>query len=316
MKIKKNEGIPVKIHDLDTFIKNWRPIDGWMISDNNQYVLPTHHSELGNIFYSSYRKKVKASLIAIAFCLLSVILLLAFKPVENNQAFIMVFSLILLFSICDGVLSVRNIESCRQKTEFLFNFKSTSELHSPPLALLMCAMYSIQWLLEFYFGSLESLVIFVGNYYPEITFFSSWRFITGSFLHGDLQHWILNTLLAILFASTIPRTKLLKIGSILILGAAISHCTTYFYHLAYDSSFDCLLGISGGVFALLAYSIIAHLRQNAKSTAATLFGIMVLSEVSLALLTDNSSHTAHISGFLFGIIFALFNFSKPHSPSQ
>ncbi len=316
MEIKKNGGIPVKIHDLDTFIKNWRPIDGWLISDKNQYVLPTHHSAHGRIFYSSYCKKVKTNLMAIVSCLLSVILLLVFKPVENNQALIVVFSLLLLFSICDGILSVWSINSCRQKIEFLFNFKSTSELHGPPLALLMCVMYSIQWLLEVYYGSQESLIISVGNYYPEIDIFSSWRFITGAFLHGDLQHWILNTLLAILFASTIPKTKLFKTVLILILGAATSHCITYFYHLASDSSFDCLLGISGGVFALLAYSVIAHLRQNAKSTALTLFAIMVLSELSLALLTDNSSHTAHISGFLFGITIALLNYSKPHRSNQ
>ncbi|MDC8832049.1 rhomboid family intramembrane serine protease [Alteromonas gilva] len=305
MRIMQPGSSPVDIKNDAQFIKKWRPLEGWLVADGDDFVLPTHHPVFARQFYASYCRKAHRDIIVTIIFFVLILSLLVTKPVEASSMYLVVFGLLFLFAVIDKKMSTMSLHNCQQKVEFLYNTK-TAVKHMA-VALLPCfiALFAVQVWMTHYFDGYENLIVHAGNYYPNVSLISSWRFITGPLIHADSQHLIINAVLSVLFASMIPRATRRNVLSLLIAGAVVSHFSTYLFAQYFHSSFDALLGISGGSFALLACAIICYLRMQRINTALSLLAIFVLSELSLGLLSNNVSHVAHLSGFLLGITVAI-----------
>lgn len=208
MNIMRHGTTPKVLENLEPFIKNWRPIDGWLIQDeNDNFVLPTHHSTLGRKFYKSYKNSVKRSLTFLLLAVLLICVVFIFKPMTQTIEHIALFGMLLIFVTIDMGLSIKSLDNCKQKVEFLFDlqksFKIVFLIFAPFFFLILLSQLYLSELL----GGFEPLVISYGNYYPEIDIGSLWRFVLGPLLHGDINHWLINAVLTILFATMVPITK-------------------------------------------------------------------------------------------------------------
>jgi len=303
MNIVKSGTEPKQLENLELFINKWRPVEGWLIEDkNNTFVLPINHSTLGQEFYNSYKASVKRSLIYLFGAMLIVVAVFIYKPNVNTAENILFFSLLFAYAFWDMGLSIRSLDNCREKTEFLFNlnksFISVFTVFLPFFVLIgIVQFYSSKQL-----GSLELLVETVGNYYPEIDINSIWRFFTGPLIHADTKHLAINTILTIIFASMLPVSKKALIFILFYIGAVGSHVVTFLTATFYQSSFDALLGVSGGAYSLLAFTINFYLHQKNFYVAFSLFAFVALTELSVNLFSSDTSFSAHISGFIFGLV--------------
>ncbi|WP_370316376.1 rhomboid family intramembrane serine protease [Pseudoalteromonas sp.] len=303
MNIRKYGKKPKKIVEKELFIKNWRPIEGWLIEDkNNTFVLPINHSTLGEKFFNSYKTSVKRSFLYLFLTALLVFAVLTFTSISQPVEHIIFFSMLFIFSSFDMGLSIKTFQNCKQKVEFLFeihkSFKNTCLFFAPFFLLI--------WLIQLYasdkLGGLEPLVILFGNYYPEIDICSVWRFVIGPLLHGDINHWLINSVLTIIFASMLPTTKNILVFCLFYLGAVVSHITTFAIHSLYNTPFDSLLGVSGGAYTLLAYTISYYFHKKYLNVALSLFVLVIFTEISVSILSNNTSHSAHLSGLVIGFL--------------
>ncbi|MDP2562167.1 rhomboid family intramembrane serine protease [Psychrobium sp. 1_MG-2023] len=302
MNVKRYNTTPQKLESVELFIKEWRPIEGWLIQDDNgSFVLPTHHSTLGNSFFKSYKNSVKKSFILLLFTMLLVSFVFLFRDITQPTAHITLFVMLLSIALMDMGLSTKSIDNCKQKVEFLFELKK-----SFPSVLLTFAPFLIfiiltQFYLSRLLGDFETLVISFGNYYPEIGISSLWRFLLGPLFHSDIQHWLVNTILTILIASMVPMRKTLLTFYVFYVGAVGSHVVTFSVNHFYHTPFDALLGLSGGAYTLLAYAISYYYEKKYFNIIISLLSILAFSELSLSILSNDASHSAHLSGFLIGI---------------
>lgn len=302
MKIMHHNSSPIDIYNDEEFIKKWRPSEGWLVADGDDFVLPIHHSTLTQPFYQSYCRRAKLEIIAL---LTFIVLMLSFQAIKPTPAFwlhFIVIGALVLFAIIDRKTSALTLKNCRQKVEFLFNVKLVAKKIIIAFIPLFASLLFLQSWLTHHYNGFDNFVMQVGNYYPKINFDSSWRFISGPFIHADTQHLIINATLTLLFASMIPQVTVRKAFFLLASGAFFSHFFTFVFAQLFNSSFDALLGISGGSFTLLAYACACYFRIKHTHTAISLFTIFIISELSLGLLSSNTSHTAHFSGFSFGVL--------------
>jgi len=294
---------PKKLKNIDVFVKNWRPVEGWLIEDkNNTFVLPINHSTLGQKFYDSYKTSVKRSFFYLLGAMLFVAVVFIFKPISNAAEHILFFSLLFTYAIFDMSLSISSIENCREKTEFLFDLNKSFI----GLFVIFLPFFVLIGLVQFYsseqLGSLESLVKTVGNYYPEIDITSIWRFFTGPLIHADTKHLTINAILTVIFASMMPLSRKTLIFVLFYMGAVGSHVVTFLIALLSNSSFDALLGGSGGAYALLAFTISFYFHKKYFYVAFSLVSFVLLTEFSINLFSSDTSFSAHSSGFTIGVI--------------
>lgn len=292
---------PITVDNIDSLIKKWRPADGWLIADGNQFVLPTHHRVFGQQFYKAYCRKAKVDIAILLVCNFLILICFTVMPVAASAIHILLFTVLLILAAVDKYLSTKSVDKCKQKVAFLFNVKCAFNKVLTVFAPFFTALFILQAALPSYYDGFENLVKAVGNYYPSISLMSSWRFLTGPIIHADFQHLILNAVLTVLFACAIPQSTRSNLLSLFVLGAVLSHFLTYTVNLIFHTPFDALLGISGGSFTLLAYAIASYWRLKQIHTAVALFAIFAYCEISLGLLSTNASHAAHISGFVVGI---------------
>lgn len=302
MKVMQPGGVTLDIKDVDGFVKKWRPIDGWLIADHSGFVLPTHHGVLGHKFYASFRRKARIDVVILLACTFLVSVLFQVSNIDDSLKYIVIFDLLFLLAVVDRVLSILSLKCCKQKVTFIYAFKRAFKKLAGIFVFFFFGIFLLQYYLTDYFGSFENLVMVAGNYYPNIELMSSWRFLTGPFIHQDTQHWALNGTLTLLFASFIPQGKKRHLFFLLFVGAVFSHWVTYVVHCFWHTSFDSLVGMSGGAFTLLAYAITYYVRLRHFNTVFTLLGIFVLGEFSADLIAINTSHLAHFTGFVIGIL--------------
>ncbi|MDO6427506.1 rhomboid family intramembrane serine protease [Thalassotalea sp. 1_MG-2023] len=294
---------PKKLKNLEVFIKGWRPIEGWMIQDENkEFVLPTHHSILGKKFYKAYKYSTQRSFVFLLISMLLICAALIFRPTTLIVQHISLFMMLLLVISIDMWLSIKSLNSCKQKVEFLFEIQKSFK----GVFLLFIPFFCITLLLQFYFsdqlGSFEAFVMYYGNYYPEIDLSSFWRFLIGPLLHGDINHWLVNIVLTILFASMMPKVNKFFIFYVFYIGAVGSHIVTFFVHKLFNTPFDALLGASGGAYTLIAVTICQLFQKKHSNVALSLVALVIFIELSVSLLPNNVSHSAHLSGFSLGIL--------------
>lgn len=304
MRTIKPGGEPQIIDSVTRFIKGWRPVDAYLIEDKvGEFVIPTEHSRLGADFCVAYRHQSRKH--ALITCSLAFIasLLLYLEPsvIELGAGLALIF--VLLFSTLDSLLGGATNENCRARVEFCFYLNRAFKNNAKTFLPFFVAIYALQLGVTWFIGSTDALIIGLGNYFPNIQIDSIWRFLTGPWIHADIKHWIMNLLLTLMAAATIPTNKVSSLFGVFVIGAVGSHVIRYGMSFMMLSDTDALVGASGGTFALLGFSCMYRLidkRQNC--LVLTLAGFLICSAGAAALMTDNVSTIAHVSGFLLGVL--------------
>lgn len=132
-----------------------------------------------------------------------------------------------------------------------------------------------------------------------------WRLLTAGFLHYDLTHVVLNTLLLLLVGPVVER----RAGSawllLIFLSASVVSCLGILVkHLLWPSP-GVSLGASGGLFALLGAALVLVFRVPSQSRLVRI-GIMVVLLVGLTYsVLPGISMIGHIVGLVVGTAIAL-----------
>lgn len=161
---------------------------------------------------------------------------------------------------------------------------------------------------------LQSLGFFSGMAFTPATFTSHpWTIVTSMFMHGSLQHLMLNMLGLFMFGSVVEHEIGKKKMFILYFFAGFSGSAVYL--LFGLSPFISALGASGAIFGLMGGAAIlkpkliiwTHFGPLPMIIAALGWGI---AEFVQAFGVDTIAQSAHIGGLIGGVIIALIMFTK------
>lgn len=303
MYIQRAGKSPQKLSNLALFIRKWRPIEGWYILDQNgHYALPTHHSRLGKRFYTYYKRSVMQSLFVLMLAALLMGVILVTHPHLYTVKHAALLVGLLSIAAIDRVFSINSHENCKHKIEFLYHLQHFFKQVSIAYTSFFSVIIVTQWMVSAFLGGFEALVINYGTYYPLIELDSLWRFAIGPLIHADTKHCLVNAILTLLFASMVPITLKRASFGLFLGGAIVSHVATFITHSIVPTSYDALVGLSGGSYALLAYAFSYYCYKRYLNVAFSLLTLFVFSELSVTIIANNASHIAHISGFIVGLI--------------
>ena len=175
--------------------------------------------------------------------------------------------------------------------------------HKISLTKIIICLILLMYLAEIYFNATYSdkAVILLGAKWNEgITNGQYWRFITPTFLHGNLIHLFLN-----LFALHIFGTELESIyGSIKFLTVFL--LTSWGAILAsYTFSSGIAIGASGAVFGIIGCLVIFYFKQRGKVSGATIrfksMYTLIIINLIFGFLIPKIDNFAHLGGLITGI---------------
>ena len=132
-----------------------------------------------------------------------------------------------------------------------------------------------------------------------------WRLFTAGFLHYDLTHIALDTLLLLLIAPVAERRAATAwLLLIFLSGSVASCCSMLVKHLLWPSQ-GVSLGASGGLFALLGAALVLVFRIPSQSRLVRIRLIVVLVVGLTYSILPGISMIGHIIGLVVGTTIAL-----------
>jgi len=139
-----------------------------------------------------------------------------------------------------------------------------------------------------------------------------WRLITAGFLHYDLTHLVLNTLLLLLVAPIVERRVGVAWLFVIFLSASVASCLGILIKHQLWPAQGVSLGASGGLFGLLGSGLVlvfSRLRAQSRLVRIRL-AVVLVGGLTYSVL-PGVSMIGHIVGLLVGAVIALLIF--PHA---
>ena len=165
------------------------------------------------------------------------------------------------------------------------------------------AMFVLVNLLSLVNGELTSAAIFLGAYYKMavVSSFEYWRLLTAGFIHADIFHLLMN-MMALFNLGFYVEKRFTKRQFLLILLASIIGGNLFVF--VGDPNIAGL-GISGGLFGLLAAYIVSLCADGSIKNRMIRVNLMstIMMNVFISLL-PNISLMAHLGGFIIGGLLA------------
>jgi len=140
-----------------------------------------------------------------------------------------------------------------------------------------------------------------------------WRLITFGFLHWDLTHLLLNSVLLLILAPSVERHAGTGWLLLVFLTASISSGAGILVKHQVWPSQGLSLGASGGLFGLLGAALVLAFRVPAQTTFARMRLIIVLAVGLTYSVLPGVSMIGHIIGLVVGTAMA---FLIPHAPAR
>lgn len=180
--------------------------------------------------------------------------------------------------------------------------------YSPFLTKSIITFIVLMYIVEIVFNALhsEKTIILLGAKWNEgITNGEYWRFITPTFLHGNLIHLILNLFALHLFANELESIygtfRFLLLFLTTSWGAILA---------SYAFSPGIAIGASGVVFGILGGLIIFFFRQREKVRGAhlkfkTMYTLGAIN-IILGIIIPKIDNAAHIGGLMTGLLIGWF----------
>jgi len=132
-----------------------------------------------------------------------------------------------------------------------------------------------------------------------------WRVFTAGFLHYDLTHFALNTLLLLLVGPVVERRSgTTWVLVVFLLGSVVSFAGILMKHLFWPSQ-GVSLGASGGLFALLGTGLVLVFRLPAQTHLVRIRLIVPLVFGLIYSVLPRVTMIGHVVGLLVGAAIAL-----------
>lgn len=190
------------------------------------------------------------------------------------------------------------------------SFKTFIRLY--PIVTTICALQIVLWLMVQIPHPFSTLLFaLLSGYNGGIEAGEWWRLITPIFLHANFSHLFFNTVSLILFAP--PLETILKSTKFVII-YFISGLFANFATFVFEPENYIHVGSSGAIFGLFGmYVFIVFFRKKYidKQNSQLILTILAIGLV-MTFLSPNTNMVAHLSGLLFGYIFAPFFIKKEH----
>ncbi|MDQ0156481.1 rhomboid family intramembrane serine protease [Robertmurraya andreesenii] len=173
-----------------------------------------------------------------------------------------------------------------------------------PITSLIVCLCSVVIILQIYLGFTEDSIIILGGLDKELIESGYiWRFITYSFAHMSLFHYIINIPILIILARPIEKYY----GSVLflIVFLILSICAGMSIYYFFDGAYP-LVGSSGAGYGLIGILAFLLLRYPSKISPYDKKFILYLLFFSLifTISIPNLAISGHVGGFISGIIIA------------
>ncbi|WP_440056860.1 rhomboid family intramembrane serine protease (plasmid) [Pseudoalteromonas sp. T1lg65] len=320
MKIKSAFGKISKINSKNMLLTDWKPIKAILIEDiDGTYVTPPEHSLLGESIFKSYKKSMcKIFLYLISVLLLTVILWSSIFYSALESTVILGLGCVVFLVGLDFYQATRVLSNTCNRARFFYSVIYDSKLIAIKFTVISTAVYFFQLFMQSRsgFNGLENLILLFGTYYPEISMETCWRFLIGPLIHLDFFHWVTNTCLATLFISVVFHLSKKICFILFFFGAILSHVGAYFLSFYNTNHIDAVAGMSGGVYALMTFSLFTMMKvKKNRSIALSILSIMVISTFGSLLSKYEVNYFAHVIGALVGgmaFIYILFENKKPY----
>ena len=132
-----------------------------------------------------------------------------------------------------------------------------------------------------------------------------WRLLTAGFLHYDVTHFALNTLLLLLVGPVVERRAGTAWLLLIFLGGSVASCAGILMKHLFWPSQGVSLGASGGLFALLGTGLVLVFRLPSQSRSVRI-RLMVPLVLGLAYsVLPGVTMIGHIVGLVVGTTMAL-----------
>lgn len=179
--------------------------------------------------------------------------------------------------------------------------------------LALVALVSAVFAIELYTGSSENTrnLVRLGALWPPYVVEDGqwWRLVTATLLHAGWMHFIANTLALFVFARLIETMIGLRwLLATFFLGGLLSSATVLVAMYTGLTGFGVLVGASGAIFALVgietARQIVAWWRTGdiLDRRRVLLLAVIIVIQLAIDLSIPGISVTAHISGFIVGLL--------------
>lgn len=306
MLVQNVAGVAKEIKKRDDFIRTWHPLNAVMVAsdENSRFLLPSEHPWISDSIFHNYKRNQTIRLRLLAATMVGIFIVSQFlTKIPDNHVFWMTSLFMMASLVFDSWQCGRKTEYVNQRAQIYFEaIRDGKKLCF--FAFLSCSViYTTQIYLQYRVGSFDNLVIMYGCKYSMILEHEYWRFFSGPFIHASFGHWSINScLLIMLLALAYSQHKWATIILVL-MALPISHVGAFLSHIVSNSDTDSIVGMSGGVYALLAFTTAYNFFQRRMSSFAITLLLMTLTlAIGSKLLHPNVSNIAHLSGYLTGLI--------------
>lgn len=178
------------------------------------------------------------------------------------------------------------------------------------LFIVCCIFFGLTFALDMIYESQVNAQIVMGAYYRPFVIINHeyWRLLTAGLIHGGLLHLVCNMLALLSCGPMVERMFGHKWYTIIMIGSVAMG--SMFAHL---TGAELCVGLSGGLYGLLGAIVvlvwyhnwfqIPNVRNSIIRTICLNLGISLLPGVSLM---------AHLGGFIFGILCAMYSLQTIH----
>ena len=154
-------------------------------------------------------------------------------------------------------------------------------------------------------GGIDAVFSAYGAMYPDVRAGDWWRLLSGPYLHYSITHFIVNAFLLLIAGVIVFALRGWHSVAVFFLANSIS---VYSQMNWGGELFDNCAGISGGVYGLLGYLLVAGWQDKKlfpRGLCAQLAVLTLVAGLSTEALSDTVASTAHLAGFLTGAVMAV-----------
>jgi membrane associated rhomboid family serine protease len=292
---------------IDAAAAKWTLLDPLMICP------PGGRRFLPVLAVEEYRETAQRSLKRRQLVAIGVLLLLASvlavsawtidRPRALNAAFVAL--VVAGFAVLEYHVSIKRLDALFDRAMLGLWVADRGRAYAIGFIVTMLVAGGLQLVGQHVLGGHDALVMKLGAVHAAILDGEAWRLLVGPFLHADAVHWLTNLVVAA-FAGALTGA-LLGPASIALFVAG-SSCGALASALLASPDVQAYVGVSAGVFALLAWCAGASLRRPLwfpRQFAATAIGFLAVNIVGAWVVNPGASNIGHAAGIIVGLAWGL-----------
>lgn len=287
-------------------ISGWNPYSRVLVDNGaGRFLLPICLPQLGEGVAQSFLKRYRRnSIFFLSFGIsLGVFCLLTGRGMGAPVVAVLLGALMMLESFYFMRTSDRLID--RAKFNYWVGYDSGIRNGFYASLIFSLLLISFQVVGTRLFGSTELLIKSLGLVFGDYRKGDWWRLILGAYIHSGGTHLISNIFSLILFFPLAYRF-VGRFNSLIVFISANMVAPLLLFGEMESSSFDALVGISGGIFALAGSTwmkFVLDRKSFPLGVHLSFFAASAISIVASYFLNVKSANGVHVAAFLYGAVF-------------